>query len=339
VPRLLTCLTLLLASACRAGGVEQLERFEFEHAQMGTLFRLALYAPDAQRAEDAAAAAFSVLDELDARLSDYDADSELSRLSAASEPAAPTEWIRVSRDLGRVLARAKEISAASEGAFDVTCGNATRLWRRAIRERELPAADALAAALSATDWRAVELAPDAASVRLLRRGMRLDLGGIAKGHALDRMLATLREQGVDRALVDGGGDLAASGAPPNSRGWIVQVRSGFDASDEDWLVLREEAVATSGDAFRHVDLGGRRFSHLVDPSTGQGSVVQCAATVIARDGISADALATAACVMGQARVELLWSRFPEAEIRLLDLTKGQASTAQSPGFSARLGRE
>lgn len=341
MPRMHFGLVLLIATACRAVGGERLERFEFEHAQMGTRFTLAMYAPDAQRADAAAALAFCVLDDLDARLSDYDAESELSRLSKASDLAAPTEWIPVSRDLGLVLARAKEISAASEGAFDITCGNATRLWRRAIRERELPGADALAAALAATDWHAVELSPDAASVRLLHRGMRLDLGGIAKGYALDRMLATLRAHGIERALLVGGGDVLAGAAPPGRAGWSVELRPWGSAreSQPESILLCREAVSTSGDASQHVEIAGQRYSHIVDPRTGTGSIVQCAATVIARDGASADALATAACVLGESRVELLWNRFPETEIRLLSLTKGQARVAQSPGFSARLGRE
>ena len=139
--------------ACRAPDSKpaSLRRFEYEHGQMGTLFRIVLYAHAAEEAHAAAAAAFARLDELNAQQSDYEPDSELSRLSRASEAAVPTPWIEVSPELYSVLARAREISSASDGAFDVTCGVATRLWRRAIREHELPDAESIAHARASID--------------------------------------------------------------------------------------------------------------------------------------------------------------------------------------------
>jgi thiamine biosynthesis lipoprotein len=331
---------LLLAAACRGVGAERLERFEFEHPQMGTQFRIALYSGDAQRANAAAAAAFVVLDRLNASLSDYEPDSELSRLSRASESAAPTDWIAVSDDLAFVLERAAQIAKASGGAFDISCGKAARLWRRAIRERELPAAEALAAALAATDWRAVELSADGSSARLLRRGMRLDLGGIAKGYALDRMLQTLREHGIDSALVDGGGDVAALAPPPGARGWLVRVRAldALGAASDPLIELAHAAIATSGDLFQSVELDGVRYSHLVDPRSGLGLSARGAASVIAADATSADALATATCVLGEQGAQELWASFPGFEFRWISAEPDDRHSVESPGFSAWIAR-
>ena len=335
---LLSCIAMSLAIGCRAtvAPTNALQRFEFEHAQMGTLFRLVFYASDAQSAGRSAEAAFDVLDALDARMSVYDPDSELSLLSLASDKAVPTPWISVSRDLGAVLARAQQISAASDGAFDVTCGTLTRLWRRAIRERELPQIGMLERAKLATDWRALEIAPDGDRVRLLRKGMRLDLGGIAKGYALDRMLETLAQLGLHSALVDGGGDIAAGDPPPGERAWRVEVSAltREDAGPALRLELCRAAVATSGDLYRSVEIDGIRYSHIVDPRIGMGLSTRAGASVIAADGMSADALATAASVFGPRAAASLLARFPGCEARVIAVGGGDLERFESVGFSA-----
>jgi thiamine biosynthesis lipoprotein len=328
---------LIAALACESTRTAEksLARFEFERAQMGTLFRVVLYAPAKSVAEAACAAAFECLDGLNARMSDYDPASELSKLSSASEAAAPTPWIPISEDLAVVLARAAEIAAASDGAFDVTCGNATRLWRRAIREGELPPPEELEEARASIDWRAVELSAERRSARLLRRGMRLDLGGIAKGFALDRMLGVLAERGVSSALVDGGGDVAVSAAPPGERGWRIELGPVTPAQTgpRAVLVLEHAAVATSGDLVHSAVIAGLRYSHIVDPHTAMGLTTNCGASVVARDGMTADALATAATVLGPQACDRLWARFEDCDFRVVAMTERGLAIRESPRFS------
>ncbi|HUR29500.1 MAG TPA: FAD:protein FMN transferase [Planctomycetota bacterium] len=330
-------LAFLAPCACRAASDPQaLARFEFEEPGMGTRFRIVLYAPDDRVAASASAAAFARLAALEACLSDYDPDSELSQLSRASDVAAPTPWIAVSQDLGTVLARAREISDASDGAFDVTCGTATRLWRRAFREGELPAAEALSLARASIDWRAVELAQDHGRARLLLRGMRLDLGGIAKGYALDEMLLVLESAGVRSALVDGGGDVAVSAAPPGERGWRIDLGPAtVSAPRGPTLVLADAAVATSGDLERSAEIGGTRYSHIVDPRTAHGLTERRGASVVARDGMTADAFATAATVVGPSASDGRWRNFG-VELRVVAAGAHGLEIGSSPGF-ARLG--
>lgn len=261
---------------------------------MGTTFRLVLYAPDPESAGAAAEAAFERIAALDASLSDYDAASELRRLSASSQGGAMAAPVEVSRELFEVLAHARQVSERTDGAFDVTVGPFVRLWRRSARQGELPSAARLAAAALAVGYQHVVLDEDARTVRLQCGGMRLDLGGIAKGYALDEALAVLRDLGIDRALVDGGGDVAVGEPPPGSAGWRVAVEGSASVT----LILARAAVATSGDAYRGVTIDGVRYSHVVDPRTGLGVTSRITATVVAPTGMHADALASALCVLG-----------------------------------------
>ncbi len=295
---------LLALGGCAAAP----SRFEYSRPSMGTEFRIVLYAESRARADQAAAAAFARIDELDARLSDWRDDSELAdlaRRSAAPSSIVPTGPIRASDDLWRVLLVAQEISKRSDGAFDVTVGPLVQLWRRAKRQGELPAEAALAAARAATGFQKLRLDAAAHTVEFAVGGMRLDLGGIAKGDALDQALAVLREQGIERALVDGGGDVAASAPPPGESGWIVALAELDGSAPRVALRLAHAALATSGDTERYVEIGGRRFSHIVDPRTGLGLERRTLASAIARDGATADALATAVSVVGPERFRRL----------------------------------
>ena len=290
---LLVAASLEPALAIAADG----QRFFFRDSHMGTEFRITCFAADGSRARHAADLAFTRVRELDERLSDYRADSELSLLTQR-DSAAYGSGLDVSDDLWTVLGEAQSISRDSAGAFDVTVGPLTRLWRRSRRQRELPSDQRLAEARSDVGFKQLVLRPPRRV--LLRHGpMRLDLGGIAKGFAADAALAVLRSEGIDRALVDAGGDLAIGGPPPNQPGWRVAVGP-WGAGEEPWLVveLAHCGVATSGDASRFTEIGEQRYSHIIDPHTGSPRLERWSVTVIAGRGIDADALASACCVLG-----------------------------------------
>lgn len=308
---------------------------------MGTEFRIVLYALDEASARVGCEAAWSRIEELDSKLSDYDAASELSRLSRRSDANAPTEWIRLSKDLLHVLMRAQAISSATDGAFDVTVGPYVRLWRRAVRQAELPSAERLARARESVGYESLEFSLEHDSVRLMKQNMRLDLGGIAKGYALDEALEVLKSLGIERALVDGGGDIAVSGPPPGRAGWIVALESGLDSpsSSVDATVVLElahAAVATSGDSARFVELQGVRYSHVVDPRTGLGLTTETSASVIAPTGTLADACASAACVLGVARGAAWLEELPGVEGRLVTREKGMGGPCETSGFRRRM---
>lgn len=274
-----------------------LQRFEFSQAQMGIPFRIVLYAKDAHSAELSSKAAFDRVAELNAKLSDYDSDSELSRLS---QTAGEDRWVRVSDDLWQVLRQSQALGHRSYGAFDVTVGPCVGLWRKARRERKIPEAGRLLEARAAVGYQKLLLREKDRTAKLLAPGMKLDLGGIAKGYAVDEALRVLRSHGIHRALVAAAGDLAVSGAPPGKKGWRIEIAT-LDASNApppQFVIVKNAAVATSGDVFQHLEVEGKRYSHIVDPRKGIGLTDHSLVTIIAPNCTLADGLATAVSVLG-----------------------------------------
>ncbi|MSU35564.1 MAG: FAD:protein FMN transferase [Pedosphaera sp.] len=328
-------LWILLGVGCATRPGVTWQRYEFERPQMGLPFRMVLYTTDGQAATNAAEAAWKRIAELNSILSDYLEQSELSRLSRT---AGSGRAIPVGQDLWRVLVRSEKMSRASDGTFDVTVGPLVQLWRRARRQRALPEPDRITAARAAVNWRWIELESRARSVRLVTPGMRLDLGAIAKGYALDEALAVLRHRGVSRALVSGGGDMVVGGPPPGELGWKVAVAplDVLGAPPPRTVWLRWTALCTSGDVFQHVEIGGVRYSHIVDPRTGVGLTDHSLVTVIARRAVTADALSTAVSVLGPiAGIELV-ERMRSADALLVRPAESEGEqsfqTAETAGF-------
>lgn len=295
---------LALASSSPAA-----QRFEFEEPHMGTLVRLVLFAPDPRVASAAARAALDRVGELDAALSDYRDSSEVSRLGRAA--GGPP--VRVGPDLFAVLERAQDVGRRSGGAFDVTVGPLVRLWRRTLRTGDWPDPARRAEALSCVGIDKMHLDPVERTVRLDRAGMRIDLGGIAKGYAGDQALRVLRARQVSSALIAVGGDVVAGDAPPGEGGWVVAVEPDDETGARESLLLRRAAVSTSGDREQWVERDGVRYSHILDPRTGIGLSGRRRATVVAAEGVTADSLATAACVLGIPEAVALVESTPGAE--------------------------
>ncbi|MCU0355436.1 MAG: FAD:protein FMN transferase [Cytophagales bacterium] len=309
------CLLFLFAFSCVTvfGQADSLRRYAFAHPQMGTVFRLVFYAADDSLAARAARAAFARIDELNQILSDYQADSELSRLSAT---AGSGRAVRVSRDLWRVLLTAQQAARLSDGAFDITVGPVVRLWRRARRQHELPDPASLAEARRAVSYKYIELQPKARTAKLTQPDMQLDAGGIGKGYAADEALQTLQQLGIRAAMVDGSGNLALGDAPPNRKGW--RVAAGIGASGDTtravYLDLANTGVSTSGDLFQFVEINGKRYSHIVNPRTGYGLTTSRLVSVTAPDATTADWLSTALCVMSPAKASRMLRRMSGVKV-------------------------
>jgi thiamine biosynthesis lipoprotein len=288
---LVQVLLVLALAGCATQPATQttLTHYEFEKPEMGVPFRIVLYASGQPRAEDAAKAAFARVEQLNNIFSDYEFDSELSALSRS---AGKGQAVKVSPELWHVLSRAHDLARESGGAFDITVGPFVSLWRKARREQKMPDAAKLEAAGVAVGWEKLRLDPKNRSAELLVSGMRLDLGGIAKGYALDQALQVLRARKISQALVSGGGDLVV-GDPPNGKGgWRVELPP-LDASNAppaQFVELRNAALSTSGDLYQRLEIDGKRYSHIVDPRTGIGLTDHSLVTVIAPDGITADSL-------------------------------------------------
>lgn len=315
------------------GAEGELRQYQDAQPHMGSKVLITLYASDEQVASRAFRAVSERIERLNAIMSDYDSTSELSRLSLASPTTAP---VQVSDDLWRVLEKSQEVSRASEGAFDVTVGPLTKLWRRARRQKQLPPAGQLREALEAVDYRQVVLDPRSRSVELKRPGMRLDLGGIAAGYAADEALGECRNLGISRALVNFSGDLAIGDPPPDADGWKIGIAPLVENGQPSrFLHLANCAVSTSGDAFQFVVIGDQRYSHIVDPRTGLGLTQRSSVTVIADDCITADALATAISVLGPERGLRLADQLPNVAALAVVAEQGEAVARESREFAAR----
>ncbi|MDD3470887.1 MAG: FAD:protein FMN transferase [Thermoguttaceae bacterium] len=362
---------------------DSMQRYRFTHTSMSIDLTILAYASEQTVASEAAAAAFARIDQLDGILSDYNPESELRRLC---DTAGSGALVPVSDDLWYVLRRSVEFAEWTDGAFDITAAPVIRLWRRSRTSRALPSPERMSEALKLVNWRNIEFDPATQAVRLKVSGMRLDVGGIAKGYIVAEALKTLRLHGVQSALLSAGGDVGVSDPPPGQDGerggWVLGVapltttqginrvqpayREISDLSAEDiaqqehssratdveetaetahasdsvgatetaevshssdtpdsaderdiamtaeqrpshYVVVSNCFAATSGDAFQFVVINGVRYSHILDPRTGQAVTTPYSVSLVGQDAVAADALATTMNVLG-----------PEAGVKLLE---------------------
>lgn len=287
----------LLALALATAKAEE-KRFFFERPIMATRFSVTCHGPDEAAARTAADEAFAAAEEVNRIASDYQPDSELMRLPTG-------QATKVSPVFAELLAASFEFARATDGAFDPALGPLTKLWRESRRNHRLPAAGDLAKARGSSGWQHATWDRSASTILLAKPGMQLDLGGIAKGFAADRMLAVMVKAGFPRTCIAAGGDLRLGDPPPGKKGWRVGLQTFDEDKPEEVIELIHCAVSTSGDLHQFAEIDGKRYSHILDPATGLGLTERIAVSVIAPTATASDALATAACVTGAERAEAL----------------------------------
>jgi len=266
---------------------------------MGTMCTLTgvVEAGRQQLAVDAVRKAEQVLRTIEMRMSTYVRMSEVSLLNAA-EAGRP---VSLSPDTLEVLRLAGQLHGQTDGAFDVTCLPVFRLWARAGKQNRLPADEELAAARALCGWGKFELLE--AGARKTIDGAGVGLGGIAKGYSIDRALEAIRSSGCPGGLVDVGGDIRCFGTSPRRGRWRVAVQNPFDTSEGarfGTLALTDLAVCTSGNYRRFAEIGGKRYSHIIDPRTARPVDLAPSVTVVAPTAAVADGWATALSVLGPA---------------------------------------
>jgi len=286
------------------------ERFEFEETHMGVPVRIIMYAPSSEVADKAAQEAFAAFHTLNGIMSDYDSESELMLLCANDGSD------QVSDDLFAVLQAAKHYSTISEGAFDITVGPMTRLWRRSQRQHELPSEELVQRAKELVGNHLWELDEGndekTRSVRLLKPGMKLDLGAIAKGYAIDQAFEIIRMHGITSMLVDAGGDIRVGSPPPSAEGWKI-------AKSNETVFMKEAAMATSGGRFQYVEIDNVRYSHIVDSTTGLGMTSLSTVHVTAPTAMQADALATAISILGEEKGKTLIAEMKNVSLEFVEM--------------------
>lgn len=269
----------------------------FRTRTMGAWASLTLVTADSAAVAPLARASLLSLHHTDSLMTNWTATSEVARINA-SAGAGP---LTVEPEVAEVLARADEVTAASDGAFDITVEPLVRMWGFLGGKPRVPSAAELDAARRLVGWARVDWDPARSRLALPEPGMRIDLGGIAKGWGVDRVAAGLREAGVTDALVDLTGNMAALGDAPGHAGWVVGIRDPRDRGPYLATVrLHDCCISTSGDYVQFVSEGGRRFGHILDPRTGWPAHGLSSATVVAASAATADAWSTALFVLGPA---------------------------------------
>jgi thiamine biosynthesis lipoprotein len=281
--------------------------------------------------KQSASAAFSRIDALNHILSDYERDSELNRLSAS---AGSGKIIRVSDDLWEVLTTAYQVSEETKGAFDITVGPYVKLWRRARRRGELPEPDRLQQVQASVGYQYILLDSIHQSVQLTQPDMLLDLGGIAKGYALDEAMEVLKKHGITTALVDGGGDILVSDAPPGEKGWAIAIEGTVQNENVETptSLFTHQSIASSGDLYQFLEVEGQRYSHILDPKTGIGMTTQIRVTILAPTGILADAYASAVSVLGVEKGLAFIENKPGVEALIMQKKDGEVKVWKTGGL-------
>jgi thiamine biosynthesis lipoprotein len=259
---------------------------------MGTVISVELWCDDQSAGEAAADAVMAEMHRIDHSMSPYRPDSELSRINREAASSA----VPLSAEMTRLLARAQAFSKLSDGAFDITYAAVGRLYN--YRKRIRPTESELEQARCAVGYRNLLVDEAAQTVRFGRSGMCIDLGGFAKGHAVDRATEILRQRGIAHANVTAGGDSRVIG-DRRGRPWSIGVR---DPRRPGYVVallpLENTSISTSGDYERYFDEGDVRFHHLIDPATGQSPRNIHSVTILAEDGLTTEALSKSVFVLG-----------------------------------------
>lgn len=288
---------------------ENTEPFEADSGSrpvMGTFARVIVIAEDRKAAEACVKSAFVQIEKIDELMSYHNPDSGISRLnrSAFDDP------VKVMPMTYQVIKKAVEFSRLTDGAFDVTVGPLVDLWREAGDANTVPTEQQLQQASSRVGWDKLILDNSERTLQFTVDGMKLDLGGIAKGFAIDKAIEAIKETGGLGALVDIGGDIRCYGrTPKGQKYWLVGLQDPDLESEKQVLFtlkLTDGAVATSGDYRRFFIIGGRHYSHIINQKTGGTAEALSSVTIITDSATDADALATAVSVMGAERgIELI----------------------------------
>lgn len=324
------------ASHSRANQPPSPQGYELQFPSMGTLVTIQAFATDNQPIEQTLKAAQQEVERLVDIMSDYDPDSELSKLNGS---AGSGEWIKVSPELWEILEASDRWHHLSDGAFDASLGSLTRLWRKARRQKTIPKPTEIEAALALCGWHHVELDRIEKRVRLKLTGLQLDLGAIAKGYIVDRAFKVLTAAGISSCMVNAGGNLRCGAAPPDRSGWRIEISSvGEGEPPLRRIFLENKAISTSGDLWQFMLIDGVRRSHILDPRTGWGIAGPVAVTVIANNAQDADAASTSLCVLGRiSGVELLRG-LPSYEAIFLSRLGNEKSLEETPlTYSATAG--
>ena len=273
----------------------QSKKFSYSELKMGSPFNLIIVSPDSNIANHLARKSFELVDSLNHIFSNYDSSSELSKINA-SAGILPYKMSKAMFDL---VQKSQYAYLESKGVYDISIGPLTSLWRNARKSKAFPNSNTILVNKNLVGLNQVRINKRLGTIFLPKAGMQLDFGGIAKGYIAQWVIDYLKANGIHEALADAGGDIVISGAPLDQKGWLIGVNlpETTDNLLNKKLQLNNCSVATSGDVFQYIEKQGVKYSHIINPLTGYGITNLRNVTIIAKNGATADWLATTCSIL------------------------------------------
>lgn len=298
-----------------SGELRKRERFDETRFLMDTVVRIVV---TGKGAKEAGEAAFREMERIERLMSSFRPDSEISRLNRSAGGGPVT----VGSEVLGLIEEGLRFSKITSGAFDITVGPIMHLWGFDSKAYRVPADREIRETLGRVGYEKVRVDSKARSVELMVPGMKLDLGGIAKGYATDRAGAVLRKRGIKHGLIDAGGNIVAIGTRPDGRPWRIGIRHPRDpragATTGPVLELVDRAAVTSGDYERYFEAGGVRYHHIFDPKTGRPAYGLMSVTILSESSTTGDALSTGVFVLGKGKGMALIESLPDVEAVIID---------------------
>lgn len=307
----------------------QTRKFSYSEMKMGSPFNLIIVSTDSIKAKHLAQKSFQLVDSLSHIFSNYDSSSELSKINT-SAGLLPYKMSATMLDL---VQKSQYAYIQSKGAYDISIGPLSSLWRNARKAKLFPEASTVLATKKLVGLGQVKINKRLGTIFLPVSGMQLDFGGIAKGYIAQRVIDYLKTSGIQQALADAGGDIVMSGAPLNQKGWLVGVNVPETTDDllNKKLQLSNCSVATSGDVYQYIEKNGVKYSHIINPITGYGVTNLRNVTIIAKTGATADWLATACSILPIKEAKKL-AISHQAALLITTLENGKLVFEATPNF-------
>jgi FAD:protein FMN transferase len=303
---------LIIGGTLHDSSASQSQPVMYQEARrlMWTKFEIIAYGPDRARLAEAADAAFDEIDRLDRQMSNY---SDASELTYINRNAAHQDVI-VEKELFDLLTLSIDYSKTMDGAFDITVGPLMKTWGFFDNKGRVPEEAELKSVMERVGFKHVVLNQRTHTIRFDREGVELDLGGVAKGYAVDRAVEILRASGVTSAFItSGSSSICAIGAPPGQKAWRVEVNDPLDRSHKlEAIDLKDRSISTSGCHEKTFDSGGKTYCHIMDPRIGRPIEGLLSATIVTPSGVEAEALSKALMVMGVEKARAFLKTRPQA---------------------------
>ena len=268
---------------------------------------------------------------LDAQLSHYRDESDITRLNLH----ACEQWVRLEPQLYHLIKDCLRISSETEGAFDITAGPLVKIWGFYRGEGRIPTIDEICNTLAKVGFYRIMTDDEDQLIYFATEGMEISLGAVGKGYALDRAATILKMYGAENAVIHGGqSSIYAMGAPPDKMAWELIIKDPRDHETPIEVVyLKDEALSTSGNYEQYFEMNGKRYSHIIDPLTGQPTQGMISVSVIAPTGAESDALSTAFFVLGRERTEEICHTRPDLRVIMLEEDGSDSILVSRFGFN------